>query len=396
MNSRRNFLTLNYNKNTSQSGNNPDLLIYVFQRGAADGLNLVVPYTDTNYYANRPTLAIPAPGSGDGSAIDLDGFFGINPDLAALLPIYHAQDLAMIHACGSQDSTHSHFKTQAFVDRGTIDSSFDSGWLARYANSYSNETESAFKSVAMNTAIPASLSGASSVVALSSIEGFDIIAPESESDLISYHLLDLFSSNESLGRAAISTFAAVDIIKEINIGDYPIENDAQYPNSQFGNKLKDLAILIKSDIGIDTASVDIGGWDTHDSQANTLSQLAQDYANSMAAFYYDMGDRMANISVVTLTEFGRRLSENGSGGTDHGKGNVAFIMGGGVNGGQVYRDWPGLSSNDLVGPGDLAPTTDYRTVLAELLDKRLFFNDYETVFPGFEVPDYLNLFQAKN
>lgn len=395
MKSRRNFLTLNYKNNKSQNGSNPDILIYVFQRGAADGLSLVVPYADSNYYANRPTLAIPAPGSGDGSVIDLDGFFGLNPDLFALMPIYQAQDLAMIHACGSQDSTHSHFKTQAFIDRGTVDSTIGSGWLARYANSYSNETESAFKSVAMNSAIPASLSGAESVVALSNIEGFDIIAPESESDLISHQLLDMFSGTQSLDRAAQSTFAAVDIVNGINTDDYPVENGALYPDSEFGNKLKDLAILIKSDIGIETASVDIGGWDTHDSQANALSQLAQDYANSIAAFYYDMGDRMANISVVTITEFGRRVAENGSGGTDHGTGNVAFIMGGGVNGGQVYRDWPGLSNNDLVGPGDLAPTTDYRTVVAELLDKRLFFNDHESVFPGFEVPDYLNLFEVK-
>jgi len=377
-------------------GSNPDILIYVFQRGAADGLNLVVPYADTNYYANRPTLSIPAPGSGEGSAIDLDGFFGLNPDLAALMPIYQANDLAMIHACGSEDSTHSHFKTQVFVDRGTVDSTVGTGWLARYVNSNGNNTDSAFKSVAMNSAIPSSLSGADSVVALSSIEGFNINAPEPESDLINQQLLDMFSGTQSLDNAAQATFAAVDIIQQINPDDYPVDNNAQYPDSQFGNKFKDLGILIKSDIGIETASVDIGGWDTHDSQANTLSQLAQDYANSLAAFYTDMGDRMANITIVTITEFGRRLAENGSGGTDHGTGNVAFVMGGGVNGGQVYTDWPGLSTNDLVGPGDLAATTDYRTVIAELLDKRLFFNDHETVFPGFDVPEYLNLFEFKS
>lgn len=395
--SRRDLFTLNINKAKSfkADGNQADILIYIFQRGAADGLNLVVPYGDTNYYANRPNLAIPAPGSGEGSAIDLDGFFGLNPDLSTLLPIYDMGDLAMIHACGSQDSTHSHFETQAFIDRGIFDNNIETGWLSRYANSYSNETETAFKSVAMSAAIPPSLAGGEKVVALNSIDGFKILAPESESELISSQLLDLFSGENSLDKAAQATFSAVDIISQLSSEDFPVENGAQYPDSNFGNKLKDLAILIKSGVGIELASVDIGGWDTHDNQATALSGLAQDYANSIAAFYYDMGQLMDNTSVITITEFGRRATENGSGGTDHGTGNVSFVMGGGVNGGQVYTDWPGLAAGDLVGPGDLAATTDYRTVVAECLDKRLFYNDHQMTFPDFEVPEYLGLFREK-
>lgn len=395
--SRRDLFTLNINKPQSPKAGDvkADIIIYVFQRGAADGLNLVVPYADTDYYANRPNLAIPAPGSGEGSSIDLDGFFGLNPDLSALLPMFNNGDLAMIHACGSQDLTHSHFETQAFIDRGIVDDTIDTGWLARYANSYTNESETAFKSIAMSAAVPPSLSGTQRVVALNSIEGFKILALESESELISNQLLDLFSGENSLDKAAQATFSAVDIVAEINPDNFPVENDAQYPDSDFANRLKDLALLIKSDVGIEIASVDIGGWDTHDAQAPTLTILAQDYSNSIAAFYYDMGDRMDNISIVTITEFGRRATENGSGGTDHGTGNVAFVMGGGVNGGVVYRDWPGLASNDLVGPGDLAATTDYRTIIAELMDKRLFYTDHETLFPDFEVPDYLGLFRDK-
>lgn len=399
MSTRRNFLTLDFDspqKSTAKNSNiNPDILIYIFQRGAADGLNLIVPHGDSDYYANRPNLAISAPGNGSNSAIDLDGFFGLNPDLSALLPIYENQDLAMVHACGSLDSTHSHFKTQAFVDKGTLDSTIGGGWLARYVNSYDDENSTAFKSVAMNSATPKSLDGAKNVVALGSIDGFSIVAPDSEAELINNNLLALFDGENSLDKVAQATFSAIDSIADINPNDFPVENNAQYPNSNFANKLKDLAVLIKSGIGVETASVDIGGWDTHDSQAPALTQLAQDYANSLAAFYYDMGERMANISIITITEFGRRLKENGSGGTDHGTGNVAFVMGGGVNGGQVFTDWPGLSANDLVGPGDLAPTTDYRTVISECLDKRLYFNDSETTFPGFDVPEYLGLFETK-
>jgi uncharacterized protein (DUF1501 family) len=399
MSSRRKFLTLDYDSpqklSTKNASVNPDILIYIFQRGAADGLNLIVPHGDPDYYAKRPNLAIPAPGTGSNSAIDLDGFFGLNPDLSALLPIYDNQDLAMVHACGSLDGSHSHFKTQAFIDRGSIDTNIASGWLARYANSYEDDSSTAFKSVAMNSATPKSLDGANSVVALGNIENFSIIAPASETELINNNLLALFSSDQSLDKVAQATFSAIDSVAEINPADFPVENNAQYPDSGFANKLKDLAILIKSGIGVETASVDIGGWDTHDAQAPALTQLAQDYANSLAAFYYDMGDYMDNISIITITEFGRRVTENGSGGTDHGTGNVAFIMGGGVNGGQVYTDWPGLSQDDLVGPGDLAPTTDFRTIISECLDKRLYFNAPETTFPGFEVPEYLGLFKTK-
>jgi len=399
MSSRRKFITLDYGSQKQLTAKNastiPDILIYIFQRGAADGLNLIVPHGDSDYYAKRPNLAIPAPGTGSNSAIDLDGFFGLNPDLAALLPIYDNQDLAMVHACGSLDGSHSHFKTQAFVDRGTIDTTIVSGWLARYANSYEDDSSTAFKSVAMNSATPKSLDGANSAVALGNIENFSIIAPAAETELINNNLLALFSGDQSLDKVAQATFSAINNVADINPADFPVENNAQYPDSGFANKLKDLAILIKSGIGVETASVDIGGWDTHDAQAPALTQLAQDYANSLAAFYYDMGDYMDNISIITITEFGRRVTENGSGGTDHGTGNVAFIMGGGVNGGQVYADWPGLNQDDLVGPGDLAPTTDFRTIISECLDKRLYFNDHQTTFPGFEVPEYLGLFKTK-
>jgi uncharacterized protein (DUF1501 family) len=404
--SRRNFISmgsnhktadkLTVNVNSKNTNNNADILITIFQRGAADGLNLVVPHGDDDYYINRPTVAIAKPGNGEGSAIDLDGFFGLHPDLAPFLPIFENQDLAMIHACGTTEGTHSHFKNQAFIERGTNDESFFTGWLARYVNSYQDEQSTAFKSVAMNTAIPKTLAGADQVVALSNIEGFTIVAPDSEKESIANQLQSIFPSETSLDKTAQATFSAVDIIAGVNTDDFPIENDAQYPDSSFGIKMRDLAILIKAGIGIETASVDIGGWDTHDSEAPALSALAQDFSQSLAAFYTDMGERMSDITLISITEFGRRATENGSGGTDHGTGNVAFVMGGGVNGGQVYTNWPGLGPSDLYGVGDLAPTTDYRTILAECLDKRLFFNDHTTTFPDFEVPEYLGLFVDKS
>jgi uncharacterized protein (DUF1501 family) len=393
--SRRDFFTVGQKKIPNNKAEQADILIYVFQRGAADGLNLIVPYGDNDYYINRPTIAIPAPGNGVNSALDLDGFFGLNPALSSLLPIYDVGDLAMVHACGTTEGSHSHFKNQAFIDRGTVDNNFSTGWLSRYVNSYANTDESAFKSVAMSAAIPPSLAGAEAVVALESIEGFNIIAPESEAQSMNNQLISLFAGEQSLDKVAQATFSAVDLVASIDVNDFPVENDAQYPQSSFGNRLRDLAILIKSDIGIETASIDIGGWDTHDSQAQTLDSLATDYADSMAAFYNDMGDAIANISVITITEFGRRATENGSAGTDHGTGNVAFVMGGGVNGGQVYSNWPGLGPTELYGIGDLAPTTDYRTIISECLDKRLFYTDNQTVFPDFELPNYLDLFIEK-
>ena len=394
--SRRDFFTISQKKNTQNKATQADILIYVFQRGAADGLNLVVPYGDNDYYNNRPTIGIPAPGNGTGAALDLDGFFGLNPALSALLPIYDAGDLAMVHASGTTEGTHSHFKNQAFIDRGTVDTNLSTGWLTRYVNSFSNANESAFKSVAMSAAIPPSLAGADAVVALESIEGFDIIFPESEAQAMRDQLDSLFTGEQTLDKVAQATFSAVDLVAGIDSNDYPVENGAQYPQSSFGNRFRDLAILIKSGIGIETASIDIGGWDTHDSQAQILDGLAADYADSIAAFYTDMGDNMANISIITITEFGRRVLENGSAGTDHGTGNVAFIMGGGVNGGQVYTNWPGLGPADLYGVGDLAPTTDYRTIISECLDKRLFYTDTQTVFPDFELPEYLGIFNEKN
>ena len=387
--SRRGLLSLDFSNDE-----NKDTVVFIFQRGAADGLNLVVPYADDDYYANRPTLALPKPNSLEGSVIDLDGFFGLNPDLSALLPMFEKGDLAFIHACGSLDGTHSHFSTQAFVERGAVDNKIATGWLARYLNSIGNPNQNPFQSVAMNYASPKSLQGANATVAINTIDDFTLLAPDSEVDGISQQLQDMYIDDNSLDSIAQATFSAIEIISELNSDDFPVENNAQYPETEFAAKLKDLAVLIKSGMGIEVASVDIGGWDSHDSQSVMLEGLAQNYANSVAAFYTDLGKRMNNITIITLTEFGRRVAENGSGGTDHGTGNVAFVMGGGVNGGQVYRDWPGLQQNNLVGPGDLAPTTDFRTLLSEMFEKRLNFTDIEMLFPGFESQNYLNLFKS--
>ncbi len=391
MHTRRSFLQIGSSNKVENK--NADILIYVFQRGAADGLNLVVPYGDENYYANRPSIAIAKPNSSEGAALDLDGFFGLNPALSALLPIYQSNDLAMVHACGSLNSSHSHFKAQDDVDRGALNQDINSGWLARYANSYENNDSTAFKSVALSKSIPKSLSSAEQVVALDNIASFVIKAPESESVDIQNNLLTLFAGATSLDKVAQATFNGLEEVASINPEDFPVENDATYPSSGFGNRFKDLALLIKSGIGVEMASIDIGGWDTHNDENTALTPLAQDFAETLATFYTDMGDRMQNITIIALTEFGRRVAENGSGGTDHGTGNVAFVMGGSVNGGQVFTDWPGLRAEDLVGPGDLLPTTDYRTVIAELMEKRMNYTNFEELFPDFEVPEYLGIFK---
>jgi uncharacterized protein (DUF1501 family) len=358
-----------------------DTLLVIFQRGAMDGLNAVVPYNEPNYYARRPTLAIPAPGS-DGGAIDLNGEFGLHPALAPLKALYDSGDLALVHATGLTTPSRSHFDAQDFMERAWLSQGgvFD-GWLNRYLATLGEG--GTFQAVGMGTAVSRSLSGPAPVVGMSGIDGFGIVSQSRRASALEALLQASFDGGSFVDSTGQRAFAAVDELKNSPAPSLGIANDAAYPEGGFGQRLRDLAALIKSGIGVKVATLDIGGWDHHNNQAQALPPLLDELARGLLAFHTDMGAAMANVSVVVMTEFGRRLVENASRGTDHGRGGVIFALGGGVQGGQVHTDWPGLDEAELES-GDLRVTIDYRSVLAEMLAMRAGVSDFSAIFPGWE------------
>lgn len=375
-----------------------DVLVCIFLRGGADGLNVVVPFGDDDYHRSRPSLAIPQPGSGKSAALDLDGFFGFHPSLAPLKELYDDGVLAAVHATGSPDKTHSHFDAMDFMERGTPGSkAIPTGWLGRHLATLDTGNRSPFRAVGVGSLLPASLRGPVPATALRSIAGFHLQGrPGQEAEIARFQarLSSLYAGDAWLDLQARQTLEAVATLAAADPGSRKPANGARYPDSEFGRALRQTAQLIKADLGLEVACVDLGDWDTHAQQGRTtgpMADLLADLAAGLTAFFADLANRMGRITVVTMSEFGRRLRPNGSGGTDHGHGNFMFLLGGGVRGGRVYGDWPGLTADRLVGPGDLAITTDYRTVLAEILERRLLNPRVGEVFPGFSSPGHLGL-----
>lgn len=366
-----------------------DVLVCVFLRGGADGLSIVVPVGDDDYYESRPVLALH-------QTIDLDGFFGFHPALAPLKELYDDRVLAAVHATGSPDKTHSHFDAMDFMERGTPGSKLvPTGWLGRHlATLPASDTGngSPFRAVGIGSLLPASLRGPVVATALRSIADFHFQGrPGQAADLPRFEarLAATYAGDGWLDLQARQTFEALTALAAADPGSYGPANGARYPTGDFGTALKQVAQLIKADLGLEVACVELDGWDFHAGQgraATGMTDLLTELASGLSAFYADLSDRMSRITVVTMSEFGRRIEENASGGTDHGHGGFLFLLGGGVNGGKVYGDWPGLAPENLVGPGDLAITTDYRTVLAEVLERRLRNTSLADVFPGFSLP----------
>jgi uncharacterized protein (DUF1501 family) len=377
-----------------------DVLVCIFQRGAADGLNSIVPVGDGNYYGNRPTISIPQPGGGANAAIDLDGFFALHPALSPLKPLYDDKALAMVHAAGSPDPTHSHFQAMDYMERGTPGSqTISTGWINRHLQALTaagDANASPFRAVGFGTLLQASLRGPVPATALQSIADFHLKGNASEAQAFQNSLALLYSDGTWLDAQGIETLDAVKSLAAANPLAYQPQNGAQYPDSTLGLALRQVAQLTRASLGLEVACIDVGGWDTHHSQGGATGQMAKllgDLATGLAAFYTDMGDQMKRVLVVTMSEFGRRVLENASGGTDHGHGNSMLLLGGGVNGGKVYGTWPGLAPDQLATPGDLQVTTDFRTVLAEIVDKRLLDPSLDQVFPGFQPPAYLGVVQ---
>jgi len=364
-------------------------LIAIFQRGAVDGLNVVVPFGESDYYSARPSIAIPKPESGNAeAAINLDGFFGLHPSMNAFKPLWDSKRLAIIHASGSPDNTRSHFDAQDYMESATpgVKSTSD-GWLNRYLRSKQDPDQSLFRAVSMTKTMPRVLQGRASAVAMSSLSDFAIRAGKSSANLQGgFEAIYARETNDSLAGMGRETFEAVNYLKKANPAQYQPENGAQYPRNPFGNSLLQIAQLIKAGVGLEVAFTDIGGWDTHVNQGNSRGQLAnllQQFSNGIAALYQDLGQRMDDVVVLTMSEFGRTVRENGNRGTDHGHANAMFVMGNGVKGGKVYGQWPGLKSDQLYEGRDLALTTDFRDVFGEIATRHLGSKDVKAVFPGY-------------
>ena len=367
-------------------------LVVLFQRGAADGLNIVVPFGESNYYRMRPTIAIPQSRSGaTGAALDLDGFFGLHPSLAPLAPLFQQNELAIVHAAGSPDPTRSHFDAQDFMESGTPGvKSTDDGWLNRALESVPEENASPFRAVAMGPNLPRMLRGSAPAIALPDVKQFRVMSQTPGMGQIAeggFEAMYAQTVDHALRGTGTETFEAIDMLRKADPSKYKPENGANYGNSRLGQSLQQIGQLLKANIGTEVLFVDCGGWDNHVNEGGVqgqLSNLLRDLGQGMAAFRTDMGDRMENIVFVTMSEFGRTAKENGNRGTDHGHANCMFVMGGPIKGGKVYGRWPGLSEGQLNEGRDLALTTDFRTVLGEILQKHIGIRDLAPVFPGFD------------
>ncbi|MDQ2667672.1 MAG: DUF1501 domain-containing protein [Gemmatimonadota bacterium] len=371
-------------------------LICLFQRGAADALNVVVPHGEAAYYKLRPNIAIPRPtlATGRAGAIDLDGFFGLHPALAPMKPLWDQGILAPVHAVGSPSATRSHFDAQDYMETGTPDQKGTrDGWLNRYlavkgtceAGCASDAHPSPFRAVAMTQQTPRMMEGPAPTIAMNSLDEFSVRATGPAADRL--EALYRTGTADVVHAAGGEMFEAVKILKSANPQKYQPQNNAAYPNSQFGTRLRQIAQLIKSDVGLEVAFADVGGWDTHVNQGGSTGQLAgrlDDFARSIAALTTDLGDRMADVTIMTMSEFGRTVRQNGNGGTDHGHASALFVIGGDVKGKKVYGKWPGLEPEQLYEGRDLALTTDFRSVFSEVAAKHLGATRLDTVFPGFD------------
>ncbi|MBS1794210.1 MAG: DUF1501 domain-containing protein [Acidobacteria bacterium] len=366
------------------------ILITIFQRGAVDGLNMVVPYGDGEYYDLRSNIAIPKPGATDG-AVDLDGHFGLHPQLKPFEAIWKNKQMAIVHSVGSPDNTRSHFDAQDYMESATPGNKGTSdGWLSRVLQTSQTKTDSAFRAVAMTQQTPRSFLGKYPTIAMSNLADFSIKAGIYTKS-VQGGFEDIYQQNakDSLGETGRDTFEAVNYLKKANPSQFKPENGAVYPNTQFGRSLMQIAQLVKADVGLEIAFTDTGNeikWDTHANEGGARGQLAgyfRDFGASIAALVTDLGKRMDDVVILTMSEFGRTARQNGTGGTDHGHGNAMFVIGNSIKGGKVYGDWKGLKNDQLNEGRDLAVTTDFRDVFGEIAVRHLGNKNLDKIFPGY-------------
>jgi len=367
-------------------------LIAIFQRGAVDGLNMVVPHGESAYYELRPQIAIARPGRGAAgeAALDLDGFFGLHPSMAPLKRFWDEKRLGVVHAVGSPDNTRSHFDAQDYMESGTpgVKSTQD-GWLNRFVQARPDPKATPFRAISLTQSLPRSMQGRAPAVAMRNLADFQIRAGAG-AGRVQGGFEGLYEQGVSdvLRGTGHETFEAVNFLKRVNPAQHRPENGAQYPRGPFGSSLLQIAQLVKAGVGLEVAFTDVGGWDTHRAQGGARGQLANllgQFAQGVAALVTDLGPaRMQDVVVLTMSEFGRTVRQNGTGGTDHGHANAMLVVGGAVRGGKVYGRWPGLREEQLHEGRDLALTTDFRDVFGEVASKHLGQADLRRVFPGYE------------
>jgi len=369
---------------TESMGRNKRLVV-IFQRGAADGLNIVVPHAEPQYYAMRPSINVPRT-----AVTDLDGFFGLHPALSSFLPLWQQRHLAIVHAAGSPDATRSHFDAQDFMETGTPGlKATEDGWLNRSLHNLPVEGQaSPFRAISLGPSLPRILSGTEPAVAMNNINDFSVGGRNAKPSpaASAFEAMYDHSSDSILHGTGEATFDAVRMLQAADPGKYTPARGADYPKGRFGDSLRQLSQLIKANLGVQVAFADIGGWDHHVNEGAAEGQLAnvlREFSQSLAAFWTDLGDLAEDTVVVTMSEFGRTARENGNRGTDHGHANVMFVLGGPVKGGRVYGRWPGLDQSQLYEGRDLALTTDFRQVIGEGIARHMGNNDLTTVFPGF-------------
>ena len=346
------------------------LLITIFQRGAVDGRNMVVPFGEREYYASRPSIAIPRPNDNQG-AVDLDGFFGLHPRLAPLKPLWDARQLAIVHASGSPDGTRSHFDAQDYMESGTpgVKSTQD-GWLNRYLHAREHADATPFRAVALAASLPRTLQGVEPALAIGQIGQFGIRGGQATDMLqASFESEYAAAADKVLNRTGNEAFDAIKMMKSADPSKYQPENGAEYPRSAFGDALRQIAQLVKADVGLEVAFAELGGWDTHVNQGNAVGQLAQrldDFSRGLAALARDLGDRMSDTIILTMSEFGRAVAENGNRGTDHGHGSTYWVLGGGISGGRIAGAQGFVAYDALLENRDLPVLNDYRALLGGL------------------------------
>ncbi len=370
-----------------ENGGRTKRLVVIFQRGAADGLNIVVPHAERQYYAMRPSINIPQK-----AVLDLNGFFGLHPVLSPFLPLWQQRHLAIVHAAGSPDTTRSHFDAQDFMETGTPGvKATDDGWLNRSLHNLPSTppATSPFRAIALGPSLPRILSGSEPAVAMNNINDFSVGGknPKASPAATAFEAMYDHSSDAVLHGTGEETFDAVKMLKTADPGKYTPAPGVNYPKGRFGDSLRQLAQLIKANLGVQVAFADISGWDHHVNEGAAEGQLANvlgDFSQALAAFWNDLGDLGEDTVVVTMSEFGRTARENGNRGTDHGHANVMFVLGGPVKGGKVYGRWPGLEQSQLYEGRDLALTTDFRQVIGEAIARHMGNKNLANVFPGYD------------
>ena len=375
------------------------LLIAIFQRGAVDGLNMIVPHGEADYYRLRPTIAIPRPGRDPmGSTIDLDGFFGLHPAMAPLEPLWDNHSIAIVHACGSPDNTRSHFDAQDYMESATpgVKATRD-GWLNRYLQASDDRLGrrslggDPLRGIALARTMPRALAGTAPALAIGSVDEFGVRGAAAAFE-------DQYegTADRLLGAAGTDAFAAMRTLRQAAGVPYRPAPGVQYPNTAFGRALAEIARLAKADVGLEVAFTELGNWDHHVNEGAVTGQIAtrlDELSRGLAALAADLGDRLADTVIVTMSEFGRAVAENGNGGTDHGHGNAMMVIGGNVRGG-VHGRWPGLADANRFEGRDLAVTTDFRDVFGEIVTAHMGVprESLSRIFPGYRTTSQPGLF----